>query len=95
MVAAEVRLLVTGLRQRSRLGYGSGFGSRLARINRSIAAVVGEIATARSEIDGTGKVFVHGEFWDVKSQHKIAKGEQVRVTCVYGLTLGVEPVSKD
>ncbi len=30
--------------------------------------MVGEIGTAATEIDGTGKVFVHGEYWDVRSQ---------------------------
>lgn len=45
----------------------------------NIAAVVREIGTSRSDIDGTRKVLVHGEFWEVESQHKFAKGEQVRV----------------
>jgi membrane-bound serine protease (ClpP class) len=57
--------------------------------------LAGEIGTAKSDIDGTGKVFVHGEFWDVESQYKIAKGDRVRVTSVHGLLLEVEPVSKD
>jgi membrane-bound serine protease (ClpP class) len=57
--------------------------------------LAGEIGTAQSDIDGTGKVFVHGEFWDVKSQYKIAKGDRIRVTSVHGLLLEVEPVSKD
>ncbi|MHC4353344.1 MAG: NfeD family protein [Planctomycetota bacterium] len=46
-------------------------------------------------MDGTGKVPVHGRFWDVKSQNKIAKGEHMRVACIHGLTLDVEPASKD
>lgn len=57
--------------------------------------MVGEIGTAATEIDGTGKVFVHGEFWDVRSQNKITKGEQIRVAGIHGLVLDVEPVSKD
>jgi membrane-bound serine protease (ClpP class) len=57
--------------------------------------LAGEIGMVQSDIDGTGKVFVHGEFWDAKSQYKIAKGERVRVTSVHGLLLEVEPVSKD
>ena len=55
--------------------------------------MVGKIGTAQSEIDKTGKIFVHGEYWDVESKHKIAEGEQVRVTKVDGLLLEVEPVS--
>jgi len=57
--------------------------------------MIGEIGTAATEIDGTGKVFVHGEFWDVRSQNKITKGEQIRVTGIHSLVLDVEPVSKD
>jgi membrane-bound serine protease (ClpP class) len=57
--------------------------------------LAGEIGTAKSDIDGTGKVFVHGEYWDAKSQYKIAKGDRVRITGVQGLLLDVEPVSKD
>jgi membrane-bound ClpP family serine protease len=38
---------------------------------------------------------VHGEFWDVRSQNKIAKGEQIQVTGIHDLVLDVEPVSKD
>ncbi len=56
--------------------------------------LIGEIGTARTEIDKTGKVFVHGEFWDAKSKHKIAEGEQVRITGIHGLLLEVEPVSE-
>jgi membrane-bound serine protease (ClpP class) len=57
--------------------------------------LVGKIGTAETDIDGKGKVFVHGEFWDVRSQNKIAKGEAIRVTAVHDLTLDVESVSKD
>lgn len=56
--------------------------------------MIGKIGTAQSEIDKTGKIFVHGEYWDVESKHKIAEGEQVRVIRVSGLLLEVEPVSK-
>jgi membrane-bound serine protease (ClpP class) len=57
--------------------------------------LVGEIGTAQSDFERMGKVFVHGEFWNVKSQYKITKGDRVRVTRVDGLLLEVEPVPKD
>ena len=56
--------------------------------------MVGKLGTAKSEIDGTGKVFVHGEYWDVRSKHKIAEGQAIRVTGVQDLILEVEPVSE-
>ncbi len=57
--------------------------------------MVGKIGTAQSEIDKTGKIFVHGEYWNVQSRHKVAEGEQVRVTAVHDLLLEVEPVSEN
>ncbi len=52
--------------------------------------MIGTFGTTRSEIDGTGKVFVHGELWNVRSTEKIAEGQSVRVTNVDGLVLEVE-----
>ena len=69
--------------------------AHLEKPTTGTVGMVGEIGTAATEIDGTGKVFVHGEFWDVRSQNKITKGEQIRVTGIHGLVLDVEPVSKD
>jgi membrane-bound serine protease (ClpP class) len=56
--------------------------------------LIGEVGTAQTDIDGRGKAFVHGEYWDVESQEKIASGEGVRVTGVEGLMLRVERVSE-
>ena len=55
--------------------------------------LVGEVGTASTDIDGAGKVFVHGEYWDVSSQQRINKGASVRVTGIEGLVLLVNPVS--
>ena len=56
--------------------------------------LIGEVGTAATEIDGRGKIFVHGEYWDVTSQQKVDKGARVRVTGIEGLVLRVEPVSE-
>jgi len=56
--------------------------------------LIGELGTASTEIDGSGKIFVHGEYWDVSSSEKVDKGARVRVTGMDGLVLRVEPVSK-
>ena len=53
-------------------------------------ALVGRTATARTAIDGEGKVFLNGEYWDAIARESIAAGEQVRVLSVDGLTLSVE-----
>ena len=55
--------------------------------------LVGEVGKALTKVDGGGKIFVHGEYWDVSSQEKINKGARVRVTGIDGLVLRVEPSS--
>ncbi len=57
--------------------------------------LVGQIGTARTSIDGKGKVFVHGEYWDARAKESIAEGARVKVVAVDGLTLDVEPVAKE
>lgn len=56
--------------------------------------LVGEVGTASTDIDGAGKSFVHGEYWDVSSPQRINKGARVRVTGIEGLVLIVDPVSE-
>ena len=57
--------------------------------------LIGEEGTASTKVDGGGKVFVHGEYWNVSAGERIDKGARVRVTGVDGLVLRVEPVSKE
>jgi membrane-bound serine protease (ClpP class) len=42
-----------------------------------------------------GRVEIHGELWQARARTKIAAGERIRVICMDGLTLEVEPVSDD
>ena len=52
--------------------------------------LVDMIGLAKSEIDMVGKVFVHGEYWDARSDIPIPKGSKVRVKSVDGMLLTVE-----
>ncbi len=45
---------------------------------------------ARTDVHGSGQVFVHGEYWNARSEQPVTKGERVRVLAVDGLTLKVE-----
>lgn len=54
--------------------------------------LVGEIGVVKKTIDGTGKIFVHGELWNAKSNVIIPEGAQVRVIKVENLLAEVEPV---
>jgi membrane-bound serine protease (ClpP class) len=56
--------------------------------------LVGEVGTALSDINPTGKVLVHGEYWDARSTAApIASGARVRVTAVGSKRIDVEPVA--
>jgi membrane-bound serine protease (ClpP class) len=56
--------------------------------------LVGEVGTALSDINPTGKVLVHGEYWDARSTAApIASGARVRVVAIGSKRIDVEPVS--
>jgi membrane-bound serine protease (ClpP class) len=56
--------------------------------------MVGEIGVVRKAIAPEGKVFVHGELWNAKSNMPIEEAIKVRVVNVVGLMLEVEPIDK-
>ncbi len=65
-----------------------------ARANKVITGTVGmvdEIGVAHTPLELSGKVFVHGEYWDAVSSIPIGAGERVRVRAIDGLTLKVDP----
>ncbi|UCB57702.1 MAG: nodulation protein NfeD [Candidatus Omnitrophota bacterium] len=50
-------------------------------------ALIGQRATAQTNISPKGKVFIHGEIWDAQSSDKILKGQEVIIEKVEGLKL--------
>lgn len=56
------------------------------------AGMVGSVGVAKTDIELSGKVLIHGELWEARAGQQIAKGTRVRVREVDGLTLVVEPV---
>jgi membrane-bound serine protease (ClpP class) len=54
--------------------------------------LVGMVGVARSEIGEDGKVFVHGEYWDARSDIPISKRSKVRVKSIEGMLLEVEKI---
>jgi len=53
----------------------------------------GELGSALTEIAPTGKVRVHGEIWQARSETPIAQGEQVRIVAVEGLQVRVAKIN--
>jgi membrane-bound serine protease (ClpP class) len=54
--------------------------------------LIGEIGIARTPIRPEGKVFVHGEIWNARSDSGVDAGESVRVAAVRDLVLTVDRV---
>lgn len=51
--------------------------------------LIGEVGYAVSDVNNVGKVAVHGEYWNARSESHIPKGERVRVIKVEGLYIVV------
>ena len=66
--------------------------ARLAKPTTGMEGLVGERGTATTDVSPEGKVFIHGEFWDVISDQKIAKDEKVEVIGVVNLKLKVKKI---
>jgi membrane-bound serine protease (ClpP class) len=65
-----------------------------ARRNKSLMGgegLLNEIGEARTVLAPSGKVFVHGEYWDAVSSAPVESGREVRVVAVDGMKLRVEP----
>lgn len=50
-----------------------------------------EIGRARTALEPSGKVFIHGEIWDATAEKPVAAGEEVEVVGVENLRLRVRP----
>jgi len=71
---------------------GAVLKTHLKKIKTGKEGLIGESATAITDINPKGKVFVHGEIWQAKniSEKQINKDEAVIIKDVKGLTLYVE-----
>ena len=65
-----------------------------ARVVTGVEALPGEVGEAVTDIGASGKVFVHGEYWDASSNEPIARGRRVRIKCVRDMALEVEPTDR-
>jgi membrane-bound serine protease (ClpP class) len=63
-----------------------------AKVQTGESGLIGEIGITRTPLNPSGKVFVHGEYWDATSPVPLPENVRVRVTAVEGLRLRVEPL---
>ena len=66
------------------------------KVTTGYEGIVGESGTAKSDFGGEsrGKVFVHGELWNARSEEEIRRDDAVLVTAVEGMLLTVKRVSQ-
>ena len=53
--------------------------SQRSAISLGFEGLMGEIGVAVTTIEGRGKIFIHGEYWDAESDESIKEGERVKV----------------
>jgi len=63
--------------------------AQLSKVKTGKEGLVGGTGVAMTDIFKNGKVFLHGEIWNARSDEQINKGEKVIVTGVEGLMLVV------
>ena len=67
------------------------FRAQMAKPRTGTKGLVGEIGVVKKALAPEGKVFVHGELWNAKSDKEIDEDIKVRVVNVVNLMLEVEP----
>ncbi len=68
--------------------------ARRAKVETGTEGMVGETGSAITDLAPSGKVFVHGEYWDADSSTPAPAGARVRVVAVNKLRLSVEPAQQ-
>lgn len=94
------------IRLQTALAVGIGFGlvtllliSLVVKVRRrpvttGAGGMLLETGVAYTELNPTGKVFIHGEYWNAQAGQPIAQGLPVRVTAIDGLCLKVEEIKQ-
>lgn len=64
--------------------------AQLSKVKTGKEGLIGEVGRAKTDVLEKGKVFLHGELWNARSEELIKEGEEVVVVGVDGLTLRVK-----
>jgi membrane-bound serine protease (ClpP class) len=82
-VAAAFGLFVFGV-----LAY--AVKAQMAKVKTGMEGLIGETGVAKTDIIGKGKVAVHGELWEAKSDGPIKSGEEVIIIGIEKLVIEVK-----
>jgi membrane-bound serine protease (ClpP class) len=64
--------------------------AQIAKVKTGMEGLIGETGIAKTDIIGKGKVSVHGELWNARSDGPVKIGEEVIVTTVEKLVIEVK-----
>jgi len=70
------------------------FRAQISKPKTGSRGLVGEIGIVKKALAPEGKVFVHGELWNARSDKTVAEDTKVRVVNVVNLMLEVEPMDE-
>jgi membrane-bound serine protease (ClpP class) len=70
------------------------FRAQISKPRTGSKGLVGEIGIVKKALAPEGKVFVHGELWNAKSDKTVEEDAKVRVVNVVNLMLEVEPTDE-
>jgi membrane-bound serine protease (ClpP class) len=60
------------------------------KVSTGMEGLIGETGTAMTDFDKTGKIMIHGEFWNARSEDEIKKDDFVTVVSAEGMMLTVK-----
>jgi membrane-bound serine protease (ClpP class) len=66
--------------------------ARRSKVETGSEGMIGETGAAITDLAPSGKIFIHGEYWNAVSPRPVAAGARVRVTAIDKLQLTVEPL---
>jgi membrane-bound serine protease (ClpP class) len=67
-----------------------GLRAHRRKVTTGERGIVGEIGVAKTDVADGGSVFVHGEYWNARSDDPIPTGSKIEVVAVEGMTLKVK-----
>jgi membrane-bound serine protease (ClpP class) len=70
------------------------FHSQKSRPTLGLEGLLGEVGEVRGALSPTGKVFVHGEYWNAQADGEIPVGEKVKVVGYDGMCLKVSRLAQ-
>jgi membrane-bound serine protease (ClpP class) len=77
------------------LAVSMGLRAQSKKVATGGRGLTGEVGTAKSDIGKTGSVFVHGEYWNARSDEPVSNGSKVEIVTVDGMVLTVKPLKKE